>query len=209
MTNLFLALFIANSPDSLYEPCRYSIDDNGLFGFTAGKFALQFCEQPAQQFRHLDWTTRIDQLRQIVSDTDRHVVFGSHHADQIAYLKTQLGQDMTTVAVNYTESSYDLLLREMARNHVSGLMQNTIPATQHDLQLLEQKSHSELISHYQQEFDRMQLVPRSCQDHFDYTVDIADFFCKQKMIDHCDRLGLAWSSTGNHYYDTWISRQTV
>lgn len=209
LTNLFLGILYVSAGAQVHGPCYYSINNDGFFDLIEGDFARHMCENPSDNFRNIDWPNNIDRLHEILDRVNKHLIFGSHHVDQIQYLKSQFGNKSITVAVNYDPDDYDLLLKNLAQNHVRLLQSNMIQANQHDQDLMLKLGNTDLVQHYQHEFDRMRLIPVSISDTFDYVIKVKDFYNKNKVADHVTNLGFEFSESAQKYYDYWISRQTA
>jgi hypothetical protein len=192
-----------------HGPCTYTVSPQGFFDIVEGIFAKQMCQKPSKTFRDIDWSKQIDKLHDIYHNTDKHLIFGSHHIEQIDYLKKQFGKDCVTVALNYTVDDYKFLLNNLAENHVRLITCGKLQPTAHDSMLVQTLTNSELVQYYQQEFDQMELIPRSVSDSLDYTINIMDFFNKQQVLQHITELGFDASDTVQQYYDYWFRHQTA
>jgi hypothetical protein len=209
LSNLFQAIMLQSAGQSAYKPCKFLVTPEGFFELVLGDFVKQVCsDDPATNFRRINWADCIDDLHQLHRTINQHLIFGSHRADQIDYLKTQFGQNLTTIAINYSVDTYPLLIENMARYHVYLLINKIIQPTVHDTDLMKFLSKQELVYHYQGAFDQMKLIPTSCQDTFDYSIDIADFVDKEKVGNHLAQLGLALSSSASSMYNEWITKYT-
>lgn len=208
ISNLFLAFFMEVVDDLAYDTCRYPITHDGLFDMVEGNFAKQLCKNPGVEFRHINWERKIDQLQHIANSTSKHLIFGSHHPDQITYLKDFFGNRVTTVAINYDKKLYTLLIESMAKNHIWLLRENKLVTTDYDKSLLEGAlTQTELVQHYCKAFEELRLIPESINDTFDYNINISDFFIKDKVLAHANQLGFSVSAHANNYYDTWLNSQ--
>lgn len=208
-TNLFLGMLYSDAETIAYGPCTYTVSPDGFFDIVEGSFAKQMCQVPSKQFRDIDWSTNIDQLLNVYHNTDKHLIFGSHHVSQIDYLKKKFDRDCVTVALNYTNSDYEFLLRNLAENHVRLLLAGKLQPTVHDTRLMQTSTDQDLVRYYQREFDQLELIPRSVSDNLDYTIDIMDFFNEQKILQHVTNLGFSLSDTVQRYYNYWIKHQAV
>ena len=203
ISNLFLAVFLEAIRPLAYGTCRYPMTHDGFFDLDAGDFAKQMCEDPAKKFRHIHWPDKIDQLRQIYNQANQHIVCGSHHKNQIEYLKSQFDKELTTVGINYTTDSYQWLLKNIAKNHVRLLTNHTLSPSDYDQELMGSLSKQELIDHYQSAFDELELIPKSVVDNFDYSIDVVDFVDKDKVTAHVNALGIEFSQAASIFYDQW------
>jgi hypothetical protein len=209
MTNLLVALLTVSAGDQVYGPCYYSVTTDGFLDQVTGDFARTMSEDPVTQTRHINWREHTDKLRDYYRRAHKHLIFGSHHVDQLHYLKSEFGDQVKTIAVNYTEHDYDRLLENLARNHVRLMRQNQLEPTSQDAELMKVLDSGDLIRHYMQEFDDMDLIPRSVQDQLDYTVEVKDFYNPGRMASHVCSLGFEFSAMAESYYDYWVSRQAV
>lgn len=207
VSNLFLAVFLEAVGPLAYGPCRYPVTSDGFFDLIVGNFGQQMSEDTAKNFRHIHWADKIDQLRQLHSQTKQHIIFGSHHTNEIEYLKNQFNEEITTVAINYDTSSYLWLLNDIAKNHVRLLRNQTIAPTEYDKELLQSLDTDALIEHYQTAFDQLQLIPKSVTDNFDYSINVSDFTNKDVVANHVRALGVEFSSTASEFYDQWFSHR--
>lgn len=207
ISNLFLAVFLEAAGPLAYGPCHYPVTADGFFDLVVGDFGQQITNDAAKKFRHIHWADKIDQLQQIHSQTNQHIIFGSHHSAEIDYLKNQFGNNVTTVAVNYDTESYLWLLNDMAKNHVRLLKTQSIVPTDHDTELLNSLDTNELVAHYQTAFDQLQLIPNTVFDNFDYSVDIGDFVHKDRIANHVIALGVEFGLAASEYYDQWLSHR--
>lgn len=209
LTNIFVAVLIESAGQQVHGPCYYSVTPTGFLDQIPGDFAQTMCEDPITQTRNIDWASNIDRLRAYHTAAGKHLIFGSHHPDQIQYLKTQLTDQSCTVAMNYDTDDYDRLLHNLARDHVRLLQAGRLEASIHDQDLMDTLTATQLVGHYAQEFDRMQLIPRAVSDTFDYQIRVKDLYNKSRMTQHVRDLGFEFSALAESYYDHWLSRQIL
>lgn len=209
MTNLLVALLTVSAGDQVHGPCYYSVTTDGFLDQVTGDFARTMAEDPVTQTRHINWREHTDKLRDYYQRARRHLIFGSHHVDQLHYLKSEFGEEVTTIAVNYTQHDYDRLLDNLARDHVRLMRQNRLEPTSQDAELMATLDPVDLIRHYRQEFDSMELIPPCVDDQLDYTVEVKDFYNPARMANHVRGLGFEFSAMAESYYDYWVSRQAM
>ena len=183
-------LFLENAVDTSYDACQYIIEKNKFITHkTFGSFAQSVCAA-AKSWRELDWSEILDKLEiqlDIASKQNKNIIFGSHRDDQISFLKNHFEQRITTIGINYNQDMYPLLLRNVAEHHVW------------------LNSTAESAEYYIQEFDKINLVPRSSITNCDYNILVNDFFDAGLMSKHFENLGFPFTSISQEMYDTWHS----
>jgi hypothetical protein len=212
ISNLALAQFIENSIGKSYGACRYTLKENKFFEQIAGAVAKSQTKDPITGFRTINWNdpTNLNTLIQMVDlAQDKFLIIGSSLNEQITFLKTQFKPNIVTISVNYKESYYQQLLKNMAEYHVYLLKNNPITASTVDQELLLAHSTNQLINYYMLAFDQNNLIPKSNQYFGDYNIDIEDFFNKSKMTDHFSNLNMPFTIDSVNYYDTWLLGQSM
>ena len=199
--NLLIAQLFENAQDTVYGPCAFQIDPDGMLSITPGEFTLSQCGDPSN-FRHIDWDPA---TLNTLSQLGKTLVFGTYRDDQLPKLKKHFSDDIVTVGITHNEQSYNILLHHVAKNHVSFLRTGTIQPNEYDQQLLSSYNNSELINYYMDTFDRMSLLPKTVSIDCDYSIDVADFFNKSKLAFHCSHLNIPITPASEQFYDAWLT----
>ena len=203
LTNLAISQIVENSPESFYDSCRYTL--------VHGKSSIS---QPNNSLKNIgevrdrDWSTGFDYLDKCL-ESGKKLIFGSHHDSQINLLKQKYGMDVLTVGINYDEDLYQSLLKNVAEYHVYLLRTGSIDASEKDDILIETLVYGDLVKYYMREFDSINLVPRSSFINCDYNIPVADFFDKQKMSNHFDKIGFPFTKESQSYYDQWLASNSL
>lgn len=208
-TNILVALLIESAGSRVHGACYYSISTEGFLDQIPGEFARIMVADPLLQTRHVDWTQRWPELQHYHDQAANNLIFGSHHTDQIQFLKQQFGSQVCTIALNYDQADYDHLVLNMARDHVRLLASNRLTATAHDQDLADRMTPAQLIEHYAQEFDAMALIPTQVQETHDYLVEFRDLFRPARMKQLLTDLGFEFTDRARTYYEYWLSRQIL
>jgi hypothetical protein len=190
VTNLAQTLFLENAVDTSHEACQYIIEKNKFITHKKfGSFARSIYLNN-KNWRELDWANALDILESqldIATKQNKVIIFGSNRDDQIDFLKRHFNHDITTVGINYNQDMYPLLLKNVAEHHV--WLNSTVDSTEH----------------YIQEFDKMNLVPRSSIINCDYNILVNDFFNFDLMSKHYENLGFPFTLISQEMYNTWRS----
>lgn len=208
-TNILVALLIESAGPRVHGACYYSISTEGFLDQVPGDFARCMVEDPVLQTRHVDWTQHWPELERYHDRAANNVIFGSHHCDQIQFLKQQFGDAVSTIALNYDQHDYDHMVQNMARDHVRLLDSDRLKATAHDQELAENLSIQQRVEHYAQEFDRMALIPPAVQETHDHQVLYRDLFRPARMVQVVEQLGFEFTARARAYYEHWLSRQIL
>lgn len=208
-TNILVALLIESAGARVHGACYYAISTDGFLDQVPGDFARSMVSDPLLETRHVDWTQRWPELEHYHLRAGKDLIFGSHHPDQIEFLKQQFGESVCGIALNYDTDDYDHLIVNMARDHVRLLDSNRLTSSAHDLDLARSLSVAQRIEHYAQEFDRMGLIPTSVQETYDYQVEYRDLLRPARMAQVVEQLGFEFTARAKLYYDHWLARQIV
>jgi hypothetical protein len=213
ITNLALAQLIENAVGLSYETCSYSLRDNKFFKLIVGKFAQKQTDNPANDFRHIDWSipvnlSNLNQSVELAATQNKFLIFGNNSNNQIDFLKTYYTNDIVTIGINYNENMYLTLLDNMVKYHIY-LLNNNSNISQLDRELLNTKSSAELIDYYTNTFNQQNLIPRISVIDCDYTILVDDFFNKSVMAKHYINLGVPFTIASEQYYDTWLAGQSI
>lgn len=208
-TNILVALLIESAGSRVHGACYYSISTEGFLDQVPGDFARTMVEDPVLQTRHVDWTQHWPELERYHDQAANNLIFGSHHLEQIEFLKQQFGDQVCTMALNYDQADYDHMVLNMARDHVRLLQNNRLTATVHDQDLTQRLTQPQLIEHYAQEFDSMGLIPTEVQETHDHQVCYRDLFRPARMQRVLEDLGFEFTDRARTYYDYWLSRQIL
>jgi hypothetical protein len=207
-TNLFVGALCHSEADHALGPCYYSVKPGGFFVLTPGETATALTAQPAVNFRNICWSDKISLLDQQIEQArtqSKILIFGTHHSDQIRYLKTHYQDQCFTIGINYQHHLYETLLNDMAKYHVFLLRTNQLAPSEVDLHNINTLCQQDLVKWYQSEFDRMKLIPYSSDFDGDHNIPVDDFLDSSKFLDHYHQIGFKNSDQFLKYYQTWSS----
>jgi len=201
LSNLFLLLLLENLKDFSFNACEYTLQNKFIVLEKLGNFAQSVIPDPKNNLRFANWKDYLDLLNQQVSIAqaqNKKIIFGSHHDDQIDFLKNHYKDEITTIGINYTDNLYFKLLQNVAEFHLFQLKNQQIAINNYDRHLLNTKSDLELVEYYSIEFDKLNLIPITYQSQFDYNISIDDFYNFDSIKKHFGNLNI--STVDNSYY---------
>jgi len=207
LTNLLVGQLLQNAGESCYGACEYYLD--GKFIETIlGDFAKSQIQSTGMDFRNIRWNEHLislDTSVNLAKNENKVLIFGNHDPDQLLFLKSCYGTCIKTISVDYTETSYDLLLENLAEYHLHLLKKQTLLPNEQDLELISTLSDEQLVQHYKSIFDSNKYIPHSCITDSDYSVFVEDFFNPQLMSNHFNNIGLPFNDQSRNFYDSWLS----
>ena len=207
LTNIVAAQLIENAGDSCYGPCLYSLDGK-FINTVPGEFAKFQIQSTGKDGRYIHWASYMDSLNTSVdqaANENKFLIFGSHDAEQLSFLKSYYDKDIMTIAVNYYDSNYELLMQNLVEYHLHLLKTQVLAPSAHDNELLSTLSNYQLLSHYKSEFDTHSLIPHTSVTAADYTINVDDLFSPNHMSIHFNNIGLPFTDTSRVFYDSWLS----
>jgi hypothetical protein len=199
LTNLAISQIRENSPDSFYDSCHYNLVQNKFFVLQLNNFAKHIGD-----VRNMDWSTNTEYLDKCLA-SEKQLLFGSHDDSQINFLKQYYKSDILTIGINYDIDMYQLLLTNVAEYHIYLLATGQITLSEHDEILLETMDSQNLVKYFANEFDSINLIPKSSFINCDYNILVNDFFDKSKMTDHFNNIGFPFTEESQQYYDQWAN----
>jgi hypothetical protein len=205
--NLPLGLFHLNANTSVYDPCTFNINDQGLIELIPGNFVKHFTNNQPKNFRHLDWHPLLPKLVLSIEQAKKKnqiITIGTYQPDQLSCLKNTFQSDLISIGVDYDESSYPILLKNLSTQHLFSLRNNLIVGSDHDQELLKSKSTTELIDYYISAFDQLNLIPTSDSNDCDYHINLHDLFDKSAMTSHFINLKYPFTKNSELFYDRWL-----
>lgn len=208
LTNLFMSTMIVSEGNRVYETCRYDLINGKFFELDVGNMVKNFSDDPVNYFRYLDWSDLIPKLETVISvaqQQNQFLIFGNHDSAQIHKLKNYFGDRIFTIGINYQESLYQRLLRDIAENHIHLIEHDKLAGGESHHSLSQIWTREQMVNHYMQCFDQISLIPKSSHIDCEYNIDVADFFDETLFKAHFDNIGLPLSPTAIQYYNTWRS----
>lgn len=206
---------IKNAPDKFYTICDYYLDDRFLKVKTLGQMvvdALPITENNYREFRNIEWNQYSDFLDQCVKlafSKNKNIMFGTNSLEQLGYIKQVYGSKVITMAVTYTEKSYDMLLTNLTLHHINLLKTGSLPSTDYDKKLLAELSDTELFSHYRNSFDSLGLIDKASTTQADYVIDAENLLNQEKFGAWLNHLGFSFTDDGLEFYNSWLARQSI
>lgn len=223
-TNLVMGQVTKNAPDQMFESCTYSLERNKFLELTQHRWCqarknhvlgnLITSIGTEFDFRKIDWRDAHaikyleDSLEQAKLQ-EKHVLLGTHLNEQLTFLKQHFGDDIVTVAINYHDNMYSVLLKHMAEYHVYLLNNELIPLSENDVILSETLSDKELVTHFTIEFDRMNLIPRESIIECDYNIMVDDFMNPEQMETHMKNIGFPFTEDGRAFYSKFLTAHST
>jgi len=209
VTNLILGTLTLNESsrfNSNFRPCTYTLTDKKFFIQVEDNMAKHFTSDTQNDFRNINWSTRLLELEEIVNKIDDQIlIFGNHNVENLLAIKNHFGDVALTISTNYDENLYPYLLNNSAEFHVWALQTGYITPNEHDQKNLKLLTNLELVNHYTTAFDSMNLFPRYSQETLDYDINISDCFDENTFFTHLSNIGIVLTDPAKEYYRTWQS----
>jgi hypothetical protein len=203
--NLLQYCFILSRRD-LYQPCL-PIIAGAEISAVKGQLVYDFSPDNPENFRNIEWESKIQLLDSILDSTNASIVLGSHDINQLILLKKNYQSKAYIISCSYTKNDYDLLLTYLVNTHLAMQSTGALPITEADQQLRATPS-IDLLSYYKKSFDEQQLIPKSMvYPDSDYSVPLQEFFNKNKFFQHLINLDVDPSKEAMQYYDQWCKLQ--
>jgi hypothetical protein len=209
ITNILTALITKTLGTNVYQPCTFTLNDKYI-NIIEGEFTTNF---PVNQIRHTVWSEQtpteyfnyLDNCIQQATAKNQVVTIGCHDANSVLYLKNLYNTISVTAGIYYNIEQYSFLLNSSAEYHVYMLKNQVLPVTEYDQQLLKELSKSDLILHYSQAFDKLNLIPKFSDPVCDHNINLIDLFNKNCVIDYFVKIGIPLSDSAITFYDAWLS----
>jgi hypothetical protein len=204
--NLPIALLFQSADTLAFEPCTFSINDLGFINITIGNFVKPHCDNPTQEFRFIDWSQNLESLTQSLNQAtaqNQNLIIGTYRSDQMKFLKNHYGDQVLTIGIDHTESSYNSLLQVLAKQHVYYLESGMLPITDVDQQILTNITINK-IDYYANAFDQQQIIPKSDVGNYEYSILFEDFYNQKTMAHHLTQLNLPFNNKSLEFYNQWL-----
>lgn len=186
--------------DNLYGACQPFLN-NGKLDVILGQLMYDIhTADPRTQFRDVDWTENFAKLDSVLTP-DQNIVFAVNSDQQLHNLKNYYGKDAVTVTTTWDNNS--VLLDWLAKFHVRMQDAGLFEITQVDQDLRQQQI--DLVSHYRQAFESMNLVPSTTDAAGDYNIPLHDYFVKEKFLQHLQHINAQVPVLAVDFYNSWIS----
>lgn len=191
-----------------YGPCRGVLDtETNFLNSVSDILEVESKKRFGVGLRYVDWINNTSFLQEMLDAavlTNRSLFFGTHDLLQLTFLKEFIGKDVLTFSLTYNESSYDELLDDTVRYHIYLMKNNLLDPTEHDIALLESKTHSQLVEIYKATFDQMGMIPKYHSALGDYEIPFADYNNPTRMSKHFCNLGFLPVDKVHSFYYNWF-----
>lgn len=194
--------------DRWYGCCRaYVNQTHPWLGQSSGTVENIIIKKLGCNLREIQWDKNSDLLKEFLNmatQTNRQLFFGCHDIKQLRFLQKFLGNKIQIIALTYGSDSYEYLLEDLVRTHISMLRSKIITPSESDHLVLISGDERNIVEHYKRAFDSMDYIPRSCQFSGDYEIPFRDYFELDRMQKHFETLGFPVKDPKNSLYHQWF-----
>lgn len=171
-------LVMRNRKNNFVEPCHLGLAEYQGDQYPCCPKRVSYVEKTEKdigsKFRSVDWTSHTDYLKQVRDDHQPdNIWFSSYDPIMVKRLKQVLNDEITTIAINYTERDHDFLLRKWARWQAGLLLtagekfESVTEAVDHCLEV-----GSESFGY---------AIPREKLDDADVVIQLRDLFDQRQL----------------------------
>lgn len=209
------AQIIKNAPEKFYNICDYVLDSKFLKIRQLGDIVTNFLPKldgNYRNFRNVNWNKSLDYLDSIVSTAfsqNKNLMFGTNSTEQFNFLIKYYHGKCKTLAVTYTESSYEQLLDHLVDHHIYLLRNSNLEITTQDQYNLENLNEFDLQRYYKESFEEQKLLPKSFSIDADHTLDFLDLIDPTKFSKWLEDLGFPFTESSKLFYYNWLDLNQV
>ena len=167
------------------KPCTPELAESGTLVHQKHEpYVLEFSNNFPLRFRDVDWSNHLTRLLEL---HNKNIWIGTHHIEQQQLIKNNLGSIVKTVAINYSESEYDLVCDNWATHLILNKNFNK------SIDELE-KQKSKLLKNNN--------IPKYINNTADYTFSILDLYNKS-IINKIEEIDGIRNKDQIDYYNKW------
>jgi hypothetical protein len=209
------AQIIKNAPEKFYNICDYVLDSKFLKIRQLGDIVTNFLPKldgNYRNFRNVNWDESLDYLDSVVSTAfsqNKNLMFGTNSTEQFNFLIKYYHGKCKTIAVTYTEESYDQLLDHLVDHHIYLLRNTSIEITTQDQYNLDTLTDLDLKKYYKESFAEQNLLPTSFSINADYTLDFLELIDPIKFSQWLEDLGFPFTESSKIFYQCWFDLNQV
>lgn len=200
------------------RPCIADLAETGVLIYDSAKtepYVRMFVQANGCRWRNIDWPKNIPALENFLESEPRNVWLATVYADQLTAMKQHFGNDICTVAVNYDQAMYPVVLENWARFNATLWLNGDVKQrhamidSQFD-QLPTQipSDFDQLTQHFR---DNVGLfkdgLPEVITTRADYVVNLKDLYNEKAFFNHLEQLGTLPTPKSVVYYQDWLRSQ--
>jgi hypothetical protein len=140
---------------------------------------------------------------------NKNLMFGTNSTEQFNFLIKYYHGKCKTIAVTYTEESYDQLLDHLVDHHIYLLRNTSIEITTQDQYNLDTLTDLDLKKYYKESFAEQNLLPTSFSINADYTLDFLELIDPIKFSQWLEDLGFPFTESSKIFYQCWFDLNQV
>ena len=200
------------------RPCIADIADTGVLVYDSARtepYVRMFTEANRVRWRNINWPNNIPALEEFLTAESRHVWLATVYEKQAAILKEHFGERIKTVAMNYTEEMYPVVLENWARFNATLYLNGDIQqrGAMIDSQFINLPSNLpdnflELAEYFRANVELFRDgLPQEITNHADYVIDLKDLYTESVFFNHLAQLGTLPTPKSVIYYNKWLTGQ--
>lgn len=188
---------LAGWNENFIQPCIPVTLDNGVNFFTKDEdYVVKFSDNDPVNFREVDWTSKINDLKHFLNAVNKNVIIGSYRPEQLEIIHKNI--PTTSICISYTQQQFKFVVKDIIK--IDAIMKNKKFLS---LSRKEINEYAENIYNKNKAFFN-RTIPDSFSVKADYDINIEDFYVRHKFLKFIENIDGKRNKKQIDFYDKWL-----
>lgn len=188
---------LAGWNENFIQPCIPVTLDNGVNFFTKDEdYVVKFSDNDPVNFREVDWTSKINDLKHFLNAVNKNVIIGSYRPEQLEIIQKNI--PTTSICISYTQQQFEFVVKDIIK--IDAIMKNKKFLS---LSRKEINEYAENIYNKNKAFFN-RTFPDSFSVKADYDINIEDFYVRHKFLKFIENIDGKRNQKQIDFYDKWL-----